>query len=125
MSATQGGLLGRSTYGCPKYSAERVCSAREDTNPSSSVSPATGWHLPASERSVLAHDTIARRGARYVHYADVHIFIGTPLKEDLLARATFLSCGKGEEGDGGGRAGVTPQCRKINQGTCVRDKLYS
>jgi hypothetical protein len=34
-------MLGR-TYGCPKYSTERFCSAREDTNPSSSVSPATG-----------------------------------------------------------------------------------
>ena len=30
------------TYGCPKYSTERFCSAREDTNPSSRVSPATG-----------------------------------------------------------------------------------
>jgi hypothetical protein len=29
-------------YGCPKYSTERDCIAREETNPSSSVSPATG-----------------------------------------------------------------------------------
>jgi hypothetical protein len=29
-------------YGCPKYSTERDCSAREDMNPSSNVSPATG-----------------------------------------------------------------------------------
>ena len=35
-----GSVLG--TYGCPKYSTERFCRAREETNPSSSVSPATG-----------------------------------------------------------------------------------
>ena len=38
----EGGCCDGRTYGCPKYSTERFCSAREDTNPSSSVSPATG-----------------------------------------------------------------------------------
>jgi hypothetical protein len=42
MSAAGGGGWLEQTYDCPKYSTVRFCSAREDTNPSSSVSPATG-----------------------------------------------------------------------------------
>jgi hypothetical protein len=37
------------------------------------------------------------KGSYYVHNADVHVFIGASLQEDLLAGATFLGC-RGDTG---------------------------
>ena len=52
----------RGTYGYPKYSTERDCSEREDTNPSSNVSPATGWHLSCARLNQKAPHAHKKKG---------------------------------------------------------------
>ena len=77
------------TYVCPKYSAQRDCSAREDTKPISCVSPATGWHLQCHCNACAAVVRCSRPDN--VHDTDVHVFVGTAIQEDLLPSAALLS----------------------------------
>jgi hypothetical protein len=77
------------------------------------MTPAEQAFSNSNESTGTAHDAMRcdpmgeRELLKYVHNADVHIFIGALLKEDLLAGATFFGCG-----EGAGKVGATRRMSK-------------